>query len=249
MYQWHHLNFIRTGKLYQSTSSSSSTSSDTTSSTFVFVFVFVFLFVFVFVFVSTMDPEWRQLTLDHFTLHPPKRLPDSAYYNSRMRSASYTHAELRSYKKRQEILAMSPDTRFEYDDIDDDTVDSYWFIGRPMAIFPRYWFHLVRNRARDEFDKMGSFVAQHQAKADPNKPSSPTPLLLLLADHIRKQQFVHLRGQAVIQVQHKYSKFETFTFLEPEEQNAYDILNESLPAFLDRMAETFLAVEALRSEM
>lgn len=175
-------------------------------------------------------------------------MPESAYYDARFRSASYTHSELRSYKKRQEILAISPDTRFDYEGIDDDTVNSYWYIGRPMAIFPVYWYHLVRNRAGIEFDQSGSFVAKHQAQADTNKPT-PTPLLLLLADRIRREEYVDLRGQAVLQVQKKYSKFETWTFLEAEDIEAHAILDETLPEFLDRMAGTFLAVQALQRKV
>jgi len=174
----------------------------------------------------------------------PVRLPESAYYGPHQRSAVYTHKNLRNWKLRIGIVNWVPGTRFDYDGIKDDTVWQYWYIGKPMAIFPVFYYHDVRFRAGKDFDSKGSFVEKWKQDIFPEQ--SPPPLLMKLADQHRKAEYVNLMGAAVIAVQHKYSKFETLIDLEPEAIRADEILNESLPAFVERMSDTFIELGELQ---
>jgi hypothetical protein len=156
----------------------------------------------------------------------------------------YTHKQLRNLNFRRKILRVKPDTRFRYSEMNDANVSEYWYIGIPMKIFPNYYYHKVRHQAANQFDKEGSFVAQLKTRYGPNVfDNSPPPLLLLVADQMRRSDVIRLKGQAVRAVQAKYSIFETKVCLEDEEILANEILNETLPEFLDRMGPDFIRLK------
>jgi len=187
--------------------------------------------------------EWKAMVRQQLRDDPPHRRKTKEYYKPPNCSTEFNHFELRSSWKRRQILALHPETIFDYSLMTEDNLQIYWYIEKPMKIFPRYWQLLVRNRAGSEFDRNGSFVQKWSSSSSLH---TPPPLLLLLADHYRRQEFVNLKEQALLAVQKKYSPFETNTSLEEEEEQADNIQDENLPEFLDRMATTFITCGRLQ---
>jgi len=184
----------------------------------------------------TVDP-WKSEARRNLADNPPGRLPLAAFFKPEYRQAVFTRAELKSRRKRSQILEVYPKTRFDYSGLDDSTVDYYWYIGEPMAIFPTFYFHLLRDRIGTVFDRSYSFVKRGSQMATVR---SPPPLLLVLADMFRRSEVVRLTGEAVRAVQNKYTLFEKNISCEEEHHLAEDILDESLPDFLERMEPLFM---------
>ena len=195
-------------------------------------------------FSKPFDWTWYESTLDQLRSLGIPRKKTSEYFHPLYRSAVYSHKDLRNWAKRQEILELNPGTKFKYDEMTDDNIDSYWYVGVPMKIYPTYQYHLTRNRASNWFEREGSFVANFLKD---RTTTSPPPLLLLLADRHRKKEYIDLKGKAIQSVQQKFSIFDTNTALEEEDILAQKILHESLPDFLARMADVFVALKELQN--
>jgi hypothetical protein len=163
-------------------------------------------------------------------------MPKSVYYHPMWRSAEYTHRDLRNYRKRQEILRLHPGTNFDLKAMTDDNISDFWYVGRPMEAAARKVYHETRALAANYFDKHASFVKNY------SDPHSPPPLVLLIADKIRRQEVIELKGRAQLSVQKKYHIFMTDAFREPEDRLAEDILTETPAEFLDRKADVFLCI-------
>ena len=187
--------------------------------------------------------EWKAMVRQQLRDDPPHRRKTKEYYKPPNCSTEFNHFELRSSWKRRQILALHPETIFDYSLMTEDNLQSFWYIEVPMAIWPKYWRLLIRNRAGAYFDRAGSFV---QKLSTDRSLHSPPPLLLLLADRFRRQEYVNLKEQALVAVQKKYSPFETNTSCEEEEEQAENILEETLPEFLDRMGTTFITCGRLQ---
>jgi hypothetical protein len=198
------------------------------------------------------DPDWpavRAWRKDVLALtreDPPIIHHDDWYLTNRgLWDRVYTHKQLRNLNFRRKILRVKPDTRFRYSEMNDENVSEYWYIGTPMRIFPTYHFHKVRHNATKKFDTEGSFVAQLRTRYGPQVfDKSPPPLLLLVADQMRRSDYIRLKGQAVRAVQKNYSIFATNVDLEPAEILANEIFDETLPEFLDRMGPAFVQLQS-----
>lgn len=188
---------------------------------------------------------WRHMVTEDLRKNPPSRRNDHWWMtNPRYHGRVYTHAQLRNPYYRRKILRMSPDTLFRYSDMTDENVWRYWYIGTPMQIFPKYQFHMIRHAAAKDFDRCGSFVAQLKTRyGDLVFENSPPPLVILLADKLRRAEYIRLQGEAMLAVQRKYSKFDTDISLEDEHILAEEIFDETLPEFLDRMGPEFVRLK------
>jgi hypothetical protein len=186
--------------------------------------------------------QWNREVLEQLRANPPIRHDDDWYRrNQRQHSAFFTHAQLRNQNFRQKILRLYPGTRFRYSEMTDDNIYDYWYVGIPQKIWPKFWFHLTRHHAANYFDRAGSFVAQLKIRYGRDVfQNCPPPLLILLADQIRRSEYIRLKGEALIGVQRKFSVFETFVHLEPAEILANQIFDETLPEFLERMGPEFI---------
>lgn len=133
------------------------------------------------------------------------------------------------------IESQVPNTRWDTDVISDSNVDSFWYLGIPDLAYPKYKFHLERSFAYRYFDWTGSFVKQAEDVCRRSSlPPSPPSLLLLVADSIRREEYVNLRGQAVIAVQQREGPFANNIQNEQQYIDADNILHESVDAFLRR---------------
>jgi hypothetical protein len=188
---------------------------------------------------------WRQMVHEQLRENPPMRRNDEWWINHRgYHDAVYTHSQLRNLYFRRKILRHNPDTLFRYSEMTDANVGRYWYVGVPMRIYPKYLFHKVRSHAARSFDKYGSFIAQLKTRyGNSIFENSPPPLVILVADQIRRSEYIRLKGEAVRAVQLKYSIFETLTDLEDEDIQAAEIYDETLPEFLDRMGPEFLRLK------
>jgi hypothetical protein len=163
-------------------------------------------------------------------------LPKSAYYHPFWRSAEYTHRELRNYRKRQQILELHPGTNLDLTAMTDENISDFWWVGRPMEAYGRKVFHETRALAASNFDTDASFVKKY------GEPNTPPPLLLLIADKIRRQEVIDLKGRALLAVQKKHHIFETEVSREPEQRLAEDIVTETPAEFLERFSNKLLHV-------
>jgi hypothetical protein len=182
---------------------------------------------------------WYEDVLAAAEISPPRRFSADAHLfgSARSRGAEFTHAELNSSSRRRRIQEENPERNFDYSQMRDDNIDEYSYVGTPMKIFPKYWYHLTRNRSAKQFEKYAEKFVDMFREAN---PKTPPPLVLQLADRFRKAEYVRLHGEAVLSVQRKYSPFETFIHLEPEIREAHDILRESYPVFKARMRPMFI---------
>jgi hypothetical protein len=189
---------------------------------------------------------WHKDVLHQTREDPPIMHDDDWFLSNRgFWDRVYTHKQLRNLNFRRKILRVKPDTRFRYSEMNDANVSEYWYIGIPMKIFQTYQFHKVRHQAAKQFDKEGSFIAQLKTRYGPDVfENTPPPLVLLVADQMRRSDFIRLKGQAVRSVQSKFSIFETKVDLEDDDILANEILDETLPEFLDRMGPAFVQLQS-----
>lgn len=187
--------------------------------------------------------EWDENVLQWAIEAPPTRLPTSHHYNEAHRTSVFSHRQLRSNRTRKWIRKWYPDLRFDYSHMSEENIYDFWHVGAPMAIFPKYYHILVRRMASDKFDDVGRFVGNKKAV------KKPPSLLLQVADIVRKEEYVRLRAEACISVQAKYGPFERYIDIEPEALLAHEILYESVTDFLNRMASSFISLQAAYKSM
>jgi hypothetical protein len=163
-------------------------------------------------------------------------MPKSGYYDPRFRSAEFTHRELRSFTKRQQILQEMPWTNFNVEEMNDDNLHEFWYIGVPQQAYGRKAYHTARELAATHFDKEGSFVKRF---AD---SKSPPPLVLIIADRQRRQEYITLKGRAIQSLHRRHHIFLSDASREPEDRKAEDILTESVAEYLSRMDNDLVRV-------
>lgn len=162
--------------------------------------------------------------------------PDSYYH----RTAEFTHRQLRSLNFRRTLLRTRPNLKFDYADLNDETVDSFEYVGIPMAIYPKFNFHLVRNRSAKSFDRNATFVKRYGPEG------SPPPLFLIMADYVRRQQYVELEGEALLTVQKKVNRFHCCLWGAEEDEEAEQIFEETIDEFKSRMADSWTQLLAFQ---
>lgn len=128
-------------------------------------------------------------------------------------SISFTPASLQNERFRRKIERKRPGTRWDTQNITDNNVDCYWWLGSPHPDFPKYLYHLRRAEARRLFPK----IDKAKENLDPERSYS-----------FLKEEYVRLCGEAVISLQRREGPFAPAEILwdMPEQAEANAIWDE-----------------------